>query len=151
MRLRGLRTWAKWACTSAAIAVVAGAVGSTWINVTWVSSDGTMTVELGTGWIILEMHEYPVPFRGLAVGLFDKPDYRFGYIHMAALPAWFVPVWPLVLISAASAGVLWWTDRGSPSHQCKTCNYDRRGLAADCKCPECGTIPTSGSVRCGGG
>jgi hypothetical protein len=25
--------------------------------------------------------------------------------------------------------------------RCTTCGYDRRGLAAGAKCPECGTVP----------
>jgi hypothetical protein len=25
--------------------------------------------------------------------------------------------------------------------ECRSCGYDRRGLAADAKCPECGTVP----------
>jgi rubrerythrin len=25
---------------------------------------------------------------------------------------------------------------------CQACGYDRRGLATDAACPECGTVPT---------
>jgi hypothetical protein len=28
-------------------------------------------------------------------------------------------------------------------HACKGCGYDRRGLSAEVKCPECGTAPST--------
>jgi hypothetical protein len=32
-------------------------------------------------------------------------------------------------------------ERRTELGQCPECGYDRRGLAADAKCPECGTVP----------
>ena len=67
-----------------------------------------------------------------------------------------VAPWPLAM-TAAFAGTLLTSlvlalisrrrKRRAERGECPGCGYDRRGLAVDAKCPECGT----GSVRCGGG
>src|ERR1051325_5827306 len=55
------------------------------------------------------------------------------------------PLWPLLAASLPIAWPLWlpalhaW--RESQRTRCRKCNYDRRGLAPDAKCPECGTSP----------
>jgi hypothetical protein len=45
-------------------------------------------------------------------------------------------------LTLAPAALLWYADRRrfGPG-LCKSCGYDRAGLAADAKCPECGTVP----------
>jgi hypothetical protein len=65
-----------------------------------------------------------------------------------------VDVMPPVALTLIPAALLWYADRRRfAPHQCKRCGYDRRGLVggADAKCPECGTVATSGSGRFGGG
>jgi hypothetical protein len=47
-----------------------------------------------------------------------------------------------VLLTTIPAAFLWYKDRRRLGpHQCKKCGYDRQGLAADTKCPECGSPP----------
>lgn len=47
-----------------------------------------------------------------------------------------------ILLTSLPAVLLWYTDRRRPRpHACPKCSYDRRGLAPDTKCPECGTTP----------
>jgi hypothetical protein len=71
--------------------------------------------------------------------LFDRVDVRHGSLVR-------VPMWgPLMLVMVPSA--LWWyVDirewRRRHGLLCRSCGYDRHGLAADAKCPECGTILT---------
>jgi hypothetical protein len=53
------------------------------------------------------------------------------------------PLWPLVL--ALLLACLWtWRRhfRARDPLSCVACGYSRRGLAADAKCPECGTVPS---------
>lgn len=48
-----------------------------------------------------------------------------------------------ILLFSTSAALLWYADRRRfGPHQCSRCGYDRGGLAADAKCPECGTAST---------
>jgi hypothetical protein len=50
-----------------------------------------------------------------------------------------------VLLTALPAALLWYADcRRSKPGACGRCGYDRAGLAADAKCPECGTAPKAG-------
>jgi predicted Zn-ribbon and HTH transcriptional regulator len=45
-----------------------------------------------------------------------------------------------VILTSISAALLWYADRRRfKLGSCSTCGYDRRGLPADAKCPECGT------------
>jgi hypothetical protein len=56
-----------------------------------------------------------------------------------------VPAWILLVLTATPAVVLWWPQvravRRRLAGRCPKCGYDRRGIAADAKCPECGTVP----------
>jgi hypothetical protein len=46
-----------------------------------------------------------------------------------------------VLLTTIPAAFLWYKDRRRfGPHACKGCGYDRRGLPAEAKCPECGTL-----------
>jgi hypothetical protein len=53
-----------------------------------------------------------------------------------------IPLWPVVLLTAIPAFLMWRTDlrlwRRGRAGRCLTCGYDRLGLAADAACPECG-------------
>jgi hypothetical protein len=70
-----------------------------------------------------------------------SPDVQLGSSR------WFVavPLWPLFLCSSALSATLGLQDalarrraRGGVN-LCPKCNYDRAGIAADAKCPECGS------------
>lgn len=53
-----------------------------------------------------------------------------------------VPIWSLVLPAALATAVAWRSDaiarRRFRAGACASCGYDRRGLADDAVCPECG-------------
>ena len=58
------------------------------------------------------------------------------------------PLWLPLVIFAGAAGALWMPmirqSRRGRAGRCVSCGYDRRSLAAEAKCPECGTLPHSG-------
>lgn len=62
-----------------------------------------------------------------------------GLIHVQ------VPLWAPFLLAATPAFFLWRGDvrtaRRRRAGRCLSCGYDRRGLAPDAKCPECGAVP----------
>jgi hypothetical protein len=57
------------------------------------------------------------------------------------LPVKSVPLWMMIIPPLGVAVSLWIAARGRELGLCRSCFYDRQGLAADAKCPECGTVP----------
>jgi hypothetical protein len=59
-----------------------------------------------------------------------------------------LPLWIPLLLCGVPAGCSWrrviLKRRWQRAGLCPECGYDRRGLAADAKCPECGTVPEAG-------
>jgi hypothetical protein len=151
---RFLRGALKWGCTAAMVAIAAVWVGSRWWEVGSSRSAGgkTDSITFNTGGAFFWRWE----------GLFgtaskDEPVHFFAHRlreDARKAGAWrpvlerslveqslYVPLWIPFTMTAASAGALWWWDiqrwrrrKGS----CAACGYDRAGLAADTKCPECG-------------
>lgn len=104
----------------------------------------------GGGYLITEAAFHRGWFVG---GLVDADLDRF---PAEKVPTWdktggyslvVVPFWLPISLTAVPAGLLWESGRRrrrrSRVGMCVRCGYDRRGLAADAKCPECGTIPTT--------
>jgi hypothetical protein len=58
-----------------------------------------------------------------------------------------LPLWIPFVFVAFPSGLLWLLHRivmkRPGAGQCPKCGYDRRGLAVDAGCPECGTISTT--------
>ena len=56
-----------------------------------------------------------------------------------------IPIWMVLVGSLVPAMIMWWPQVRGTFRKKKglcSCGYDRDGLAADAKCPECGTVPT---------
>jgi len=66
-------------------------------------------------------------------------DYLSGYWGIS------IPLWMPFLLFAIPTALLWRRDQIATKRarigRCPCCGYDRRGLAADSPCPECGTAP----------
>jgi hypothetical protein len=66
--------------------------------------------------------------------------------QQSGIAAFAFPLWPLLIAALPPAWILWRPDlhawREVRRACCAKCGYDRRGLAAGARCPECGTVPT---------
>jgi hypothetical protein len=162
MRRRRFRKWAKWACTAVAMMVLALTVASRWwmVSYGWRGSGGApYHVGIGTGVVTYERN---IAFEKRPTGwdLRASAGWQWGFVS-AEIPGnqWRLGVYyysspgfgwalgvTLVYVAALAslpAALLWYADRRRfGPHACSECGYDRRGLAADAKCPECGTVPT---------
>lgn len=169
MRRRRLRNLAKWGCTVAAVLMVGLGVFSLFRTVVFLQRTSTspepewsVAVIGGRFWLqrfgVARTNEFP---PGISV---DEPlewswgfkdGWRGGFLwnrvrdnHGVPLPIWTAGVTLLYpfLLAAIPAGLMWFTDRRVfGAHACQKCGYDRRGLAAGAKCPECGVGPSARS------
>jgi hypothetical protein len=175
MKRPRLRKWAKWACTAAALLAAGIAIGSRffWWRCVAFREKGTVLrmIDLGGGLLqVYDIHsemavqsvneentlvmcpQWSWGLSGQQTGPFVGGDWRWGVyykrdsldlVHGVSL------LYPVVLTLIPTA-LLWHADRRpSGPDACKKCGYDRRDLAPDTACPECGTVP--GSVWCGSG
>jgi hypothetical protein len=101
---------------------------------------------LGVALLVWTFHDSVHWLSNLLHRLFS-PRGGSGAYMTEMLQAW--SIWWLCLVAAGvvltakpatGARLLW---RGLNSGDCPRCGYDRGGLAADSKCPECGTVPTT--------
>jgi hypothetical protein len=52
-----------------------------------------------------------------------------------------VPLWPVLGVSLFATWRVSKREQLARRGACRSCGYDRRGLADDAKCPECGAVP----------
>jgi hypothetical protein len=167
MRWRRLRKWAKWTCTLAAGAAVALAVFSRFYRcgygATTNSGSTVWHVRVDSGQMLAVriggLPNGPLPMP-LGWKMWWSPHWYWGYwgeeTPYAVEFAWHAGVryeahpygWTFgvsvlhpVALTLIAAALLWYADRRRRGPgSCGGCGYDRAGLAADAKCPECGTI-----------
>ena len=78
-----------------------------------------------------------------------RPPERFHW-WPGRTPDWnripYYPLWPAPALLFGGAAIAWMAEavarRRSRVGNCGKCKYDRTGLAATARCPECGTMPT---------
>lgn len=137
----------RWTWTMTALIIAALWLGSARFIAT-VGRAGRLGVGMVDGGVVV------VTNSQLESGLVLKSNegyLKLWFQYFAALPpksgcGLFVPLWPLLGLSSFAAArgwsrwVLWrrWLGEG----RCAGCGYDRRSLAPDAACPECGTTPT---------
>lgn len=83
--------------------------------------------------------EHTAPSWSWGFGIQQVPSHggNFGMEHT-------LPLWAPFLALGLPAGWAWRADaiirRRERSHLCLRCGYDRKGLASDAACPECGAL-----------
>jgi hypothetical protein len=172
MKRPRLRKWAKWTCTLAAGAAVALAVFSRfygWGYATTSNSGDTLRssgvysgqmlaqrwdgfrnarVPPPLGWNMRRTHNWYWGYSGEDSPYGSIWTWHAGVLYAPDASGWVAGASVLypVALTLIPAALLWYADRRrSGPHACKKCGYDRRGLAADTKCPECGTVPAPAS------
>jgi hypothetical protein len=171
MRRRRILKWAKWASTLAAGLAVGVMVFGVLYRCTWkaVTGDGSgvrniaicegavrvvdiyglskselprhasWTLERSSGWAW-----GPWTWRA---GTYGERIFHAGFQCWRDQYTWNFGLSLLypVLLTTIPAAFLWYKDRRRfGRHACQKCGYDRRGLPAEAKCPECGTTPARG-------
>ncbi len=110
---------------------------------------GGYEVTLSKGTLVGEYYVTPKRPALLHVGIvYGRCGWWFGFDHAPdGHVGVMIPLWAIFLVSAPLAAVMSRRDivtrYRARIRACPSCGYDRRGLAADAKCPECGTVPTT--------
>jgi len=141
------RKLTKWTCTLGVVLIASA----------WATSSTYLLRYNGRAWTAqfyagaLMVFEEPSRRPYWSVGALTNPvkdrSTQWSFRLMGGPPVVIVvPLWAPLLVAAITASVLWpmdhRADRRGRVGRCPKCGYDRRGLAADAKCPECGTVPT---------
>jgi len=174
MKRQRLRKWAKWTCTVACCCVVALLIGnrrSSWhgrsgpvyvlffggaLRLEYFKPEGSpffdrwelerLTVSANERLDWYWWFAWEAGGRQYTVSVLK--DGKFKPLVLTTRPMVRIPMWLPALLFAVPAGLLWRTDiraaRRSRSGSCPDCGYDRRGLATDAKCPECGAASIGG-------
>jgi hypothetical protein len=166
MRRRQLRTWAKWALTIAALFVATLWIGSEWryfgiAQYVYSTRSGTKEILPWRGLGVLDGSVCTAKFQhgvsdaeGVETFYFferagdDGDSLMFTAMTFLVVRRDCVPLWPFLLVVGVPSAVMWthtvlaW--RRSRIGCCRSCGYDRAGLAADAKCPECSAVPKVG-------
>jgi hypothetical protein len=142
-------------------------VASLWVGAGWSNgprAGGVGTIEVARGGVVFGVYhgesiartigKYARPGTWVRAGPFRGPLWtfersRFPSATSTAYEYISVPLWPGVAILSLLAAFAWITEirmsRLLGAARCSCCGYDRRGLPADAKCPECGTVPAPAS------
>jgi hypothetical protein len=171
MRRRRILRWAKWACTLAAVVAVGVAVLSTLCACRYivVSKDGRSanTFLLCAGLIEIDhVNDWPSVSAWAAPGLLtSRPQSGHWFWGLSRESGLVGSQWGAgtlwsrdpsgssvgvslmypFLLTVVPAALLWYANRSRIGPGiCVRCGYDRRGLPAEAKCPECGTVPARG-------
>ena len=148
MRQPGLRTSTKWACTALSVLFAAECVLSFFYNITYRRMSPTRSVLAwimhGTLFVDLLSPDPGKPSSRLMI----QPALSLTGQRIEWLPrrdadgtGYILPLWVPFLLTAAPAALFWRLDRRLVRGACEHCGYDRRGLATDTVCPECGKGP----------
>jgi hypothetical protein len=147
-----IRKTIKWGGAAVTVLLVVVWIGSGWWGVIW--SHGRVSVGLEMG----RANFYYFPNGGLFLDGYQRTHFaqaasNWRYLLGRPFPDWggssappqrwlSVPLSWFVLASVLSTTITMRLDakarRRERPHLCPNCHYDRAGLAADAKCPECG-------------
>lgn len=154
-----IRKTIKWGGAAVTVLLVAASIGSGWYEMCFMGKGWWVFVGSGRigyhrtsdSWVAapsVASLDYPFPTNeGLTLSRLAYPRFYWQTNVGSGIAArWVaVPMWPLCLLALGAAGFAWRLDtlarRRTRLNLCPKCTYDRTGLAANARCPECGTLP----------
>ena len=157
MRRRWIARAARWGLTGLTAAVIGAWVMSRWWNIQ-LQHGGDRYVSLHSG--AVWFGTVP-PRRGervrLKPGLYaTKLDsgthtgmvWSVQRFNVMGYPLVAIPTWPAAVVLLSTAALVMKNPVRAALRRrrgaCLACGYDRRGLAPQAPCPECGTVPADG-------
>jgi hypothetical protein len=142
-----IRKTIKWGGAAAILLLLVVWLGSGWGRLLW-QTQGWWRFVVARGRIVVT-HSDPAVNKSSPQVDFGAGEFRWEWRYFrtsagggwaVALPLW----WPLPFLAVGTAAA-WRLDtvarRRVRLNLCPKCNYDRAGIAADAKCPECGAMP----------
>jgi hypothetical protein len=117
-----------------------------------IGPDASRHLGIGFGAAYFSRATVKVPPGGIFYPFGDvAPRMRWWFVADSSTLGWraSMPMWVPASASLCAAVLAWRRDAVARRREqvglCPKCNYDRAGLAAGAKCPECGEPPASSS------
>ena len=138
---------AKWACVSATVVLLLFWVTSGWYGLSWINGSGSTDVAVICGKLVVHRWTPHTPKETWHIWNISQTGHapQWQWWFSANTESVGLPLWLPLLMTGIGGGLLWKSELRSERKRraglCPSCGYDRRGLAADAKCPECGTVP----------
>jgi hypothetical protein len=144
-----IRKTIKWGgpLAMALLAVVWAASG--WWHLSWTGTRASCGI--GQGCVYVGEHRvYPEDWRGVSMSKLRRPpswmllpssNLVSDNVDPKPFRNYIVPIWIFEILILAATWRAWHLDmlaRRARLNLCVACGYDRKGIAADAKCPECG-------------
>ena len=159
-----IRSLSKWTFALLAAAVIATTIFSRWRTIEWVrtDADGLMTsIRIDGGTLLLDRVLF-IERRPNWLRVTPAPRWNWGWTtpwhcgvlydnYLGITKSFGITLLYPALLTTLVASILWRWDlrarhRERAGH-CLKCAYNRRGLAENAPCPECGTKNTSSKPR----
>jgi hypothetical protein len=150
-----IRKTIKWGGAAVTALLVAAWIGSAWWDLEWGGPSHPNTPQLFglaiEGEIALGRQVSPHNFLVEPGAYVERVSPRNSFQWWFGLerkPRWtmvFIPIWSLAASAAILTATAWRLDAlarrraRAALNVCSKCGYDRAGIAANAKCPECGT------------
>jgi hypothetical protein len=136
---RRARLFIRWTSTTACLLLLAAYIASAWYQLR-VRGPAGYFGGIGLGQINFGRN-VPTPPMAWSLGrhYFGYFGLNWGYRCVPIGSSWvaFVPLWPVLILTAAATAALWVCLRPPPRGHCPRCGYNLAGLGI-AACPECG-------------
>jgi hypothetical protein len=118
------------------------------------SQEDADLIVVAAGWPWASVKSVSTTYVNPRVQVINRGEWDVGRGLPSGLPLPYLPIWPGIVLNTLTfslvplaIGILFRTTQRWHRRRkglCLCCRYNRAGLAADAKCPECGTVPACG-------